>query len=175
VGAHRLRLDGDDTSPDSVGAGSGDTDTWGTDPWGTDPWGTDPWGTDPWGADSRPADQQVPRDPAAAMPVVPNQRSGAVWFGDDAGQYVGLRRRTPQSHLVPELRAQGQIAAARPALPPAHVTGAAQALSRFHAGRRAATDRGDGAADARPESAGAGAAWFEPPPSDAEPDRGAGR
>jgi signal transduction histidine kinase len=170
VGAHRLRLDGDDTSPDSVGAGSGDTDTW-----GTDPWGTDPWGTDPWGADSRPADQQVPRDPAAAMPVVPNQRSGAVWFGDDAGQYVGLRRRTPQSHLVPELRAQGQIAAARPALPPAHVTGAAQALSRFHAGRRAATDRGDGAAEARPESAGAGAAWFEPPPSDAEPDRGAGR
>jgi signal transduction histidine kinase len=133
-GAHRLRLDGDETLPD--------------------------W----WG----------PHEPAAD-PVVPAQRSVAEWFGDDAGQYIGLRRRVPQSHLVPELRTTGAAGTDRPALPAAHVTGAAQALSRFHAGRRAATDRSDDASAARPEVAQAGGAWFEPAPSEGEREPGAGR
>jgi signal transduction histidine kinase len=114
-----------------------------------------------------------PHEPPAE-PVIPAQRSVPEWFGDDAGQYIGLRRRVPQSHLVPELR-DGPAGEGRPALPPGHVTGAAQAISRFHAGRRAATDRSDDTPHERLDGAGAGAAWFEPAPSDAEADRGAGR
>jgi signal transduction histidine kinase len=107
-------------------------------------------------------------------PVVPAQRVGE-WFGDDAGQYIGLRRRVPQSHLAPELRANGPVDAVRAALPPGHVAGAAQALSRFHAGRRAAIDRGADTPAAPPEGAGAGAAWFEPAPPDVGSEPGAGR
>jgi hypothetical protein len=53
------------------------------------------------------------------------------------------------------------------------VTGAAQALSRFHAGRRAAVEQGEEA-----QAEGAGTAWFEPAPSapsDARPEPGAER
>jgi signal transduction histidine kinase len=110
---------------------------------------------------------------AAPEPAVPAQRSEPAWFGDGAGQYIGLRRRVPQTHIVPELRTTGSAGAERPALPPAHVTGAAQALSRFHAGRRAAVEEGD---DAQAE--GAGTAWFEPAPpapTDARPEPGAER
>jgi hypothetical protein len=114
-------------------------------------------------------DRWGPHEPAAD-PAVPDQRRGPEWFGDDAGQYIGSRRREPQSHLAAELRAPGAAGPDSPALPRAHVTGAAQALSRFHSGRRAAEARGD---DARPE--GAGAAWFEPAPPDAEPEPGTGR
>jgi len=109
-----------------------------------------------------------------ADPVVPAQRE-PEWFGDDAGQYIGLRRRVPQSHLAPELRAIASTGAARGVLPPGHVTGAAQALSRFHAGRRTAIDRGADTPPAPPVDAGAGAAWFEPAPPDPGPDPGAGR
>jgi signal transduction histidine kinase len=126
----------------------------------------------PEGEDTLP-DWWGPHEPAAD-PVVPPQRSGPVWFGDDAGQYIGLRRRVPQSHLAPELRSD-VARADRPALPPGHVTGAAQALSRFHASRRAAIDRRDDAPDVRPDGAGASVAWFEPAPPDAEPEAGAGR
>jgi signal transduction histidine kinase len=119
----------------------------------------------------------------AGEPVVPAQRavpdsSGPEWFGDDAGQYIGLRRRVPQSHIVPELRT-GSAAPSRPALPPGHVTGAAQAISRFHAGRRAANDQGE--APPSPAAA-AGDAWFEPAGGtgdpvrpDQEPGSGTGR
>jgi signal transduction histidine kinase len=130
-------------------------------------------GADLDGEDTVP-DWWGPHEPATDS-VVPAQRSEPEWFGDEAGQYIGLRRRVPQSHLVPELRAAGSAVANRPALPPGHVTGAAQALSRFHAGRRAAVDRVDATLDMRPEGAGAGAAWFEPAPSDVEPEPGAGR
>ncbi|TWF81422.1 signal transduction histidine kinase [Pseudonocardia hierapolitana] len=125
------------------------------------------------GDDTRPG-RWGPHE-AAPEPAVPAQRSEPAWFGDDAGQYIGLRRRVPQTHIVPELRSVGSAGAERPALPPAHVTGAAQALSRFHAGRRAAVEQGE---EAPPE--GAGTAWFEPAPSapapsDARPEPGTGR
>ncbi|GAA0924230.1 sensor histidine kinase [Pseudonocardia zijingensis] len=116
-----------------------------------------------------------PRDvhPELALPV---QRSGPAWFGEDAAQYIGLRRRVPQAHLVPQLRSDGPAGAGRPALPPAHVTGAAQALSRFHAGRRAAhQDVGEQAA---PDADPPGGAWFEPsvpPPPDAQAGPGTAR
>jgi signal transduction histidine kinase len=105
-----------------------------------------------------------------AGPALPAQRSGSDWVDDGAGQYIGMRRRVPQSHLAPELRGSGPADAGRPALPPARVAGAAQALSRFHSGRRAADDRAD---DPRP--GGAGTAWFEPASPDAEPEPGTGR
>ncbi len=115
-----------------------------------------------------------PPDLADLDPVVPAQRSEPEWFGDGAGQYVGLRRRVPQTHLVPELRTDRPAPAGRPALPPAHVSGAAQALSRFHAGRRAAVDRDERPPAARPylDNAAAGAAWFDPSDSGAEPEAG---
>ncbi|TQM36869.1 sensor histidine kinase [Pseudonocardia cypriaca] len=102
--------------------------------------------------------------------AVPAQRARPAWVDDDAGQSVGLRRRVPQSHLAPELRATRSADPDRPALPPAHATGAARALPRFHSGRPAADDRDD---DTWPR--GAGAAWFEPAPRDAELEPGTGR
>jgi signal transduction histidine kinase len=116
-----------------------------------------------------------PHEPAID-PVVPAQRSVPEWFVEDAGQYIGLRRRVPQSHLAPELRADGAAGVGRAALPPGHVTGAAQALARFHEGRRAALDQDGDSPPARPGGAGAGAAWFEPPASSGpEPGSGAGK
>jgi signal transduction histidine kinase len=150
-GAHRLQ-------PDQTSVAGADLDGDSTLP-------------DWWGPPEPPADAVIPAQRAA-----PNS-SGPEWFGDGAGQYIGLRRRVPQSHLVPELR-DGSAGAARPALPPGHVTGAAQALSRFHAGRRAATGQGDVPPLPRLDSAAPGDAWFEPVKPvlpEQEPEPGTGR
>jgi signal transduction histidine kinase len=101
--------------------------------------------------------------------VVPGQRSAPTWFsqnagpdtgpgtGSDTGQSLGLSRRVPQSHLVPQLRHDGA------ALPTAHVAGPAQVISRL----RAAADRGgDGPGTllepAAPDPGPPDTDWFEP-------------
>jgi hypothetical protein len=96
-------------------------------------------------------------------PVVPVQRIHSV-AGDGAEQLTELRRRVPQSNLVPELRTPASSSPGRTALPPGHMAEAAEAVSRFHAGRRATPDRpDDGVGESLGDERGVGiSTWFEP-------------
>jgi signal transduction histidine kinase len=96
-------------------------------------------------------------------PVVPVQRIHSV-AGDGAEQPTELRRRVPQSNLVPELRTPASSSPGRAALPPGHVVEAAEAVSRFHAGRRPTQDQPDDGADERlgDEPRAGISTWFEP-------------
>jgi signal transduction histidine kinase len=150
TGGHRIRLGADDTSPG--------------------------WWVPP---EVVVTDQVVPAQRSAPAPV---EDSGGHEIGQETSQEVGqepvLRRRVPQSHLVPELRADGQGDTGRAALPASHATGAANALSRFHAGRRSAPGRAGGHTDQDADGPSGIGAWFEPvlpAPSDQEPEPGAGR
>jgi len=95
--------------------------------------------------------------------VVPVQRIHSV-AGDGAEQPTELRRRVPQSNLAPELRTPASSSPGRAALPPGHMVEAAEAVSRFHAGRRPTQDQPEDGADERlgDEPRAGISTWFEP-------------
>jgi signal transduction histidine kinase len=105
---------------------------------------------------------QLPERGAPAVHSPPDQEplqpAPAGSLGEDG---LLLSRRVPQAHLAPELRRDGQAAAARADTPLPDAAEARAALSRYQASRQAARAvvDGDVAGDAAPGRPASGGGW----------------
>jgi signal transduction histidine kinase len=127
------------------------------------------------GADDTLPNMWVAPEILAADRVVPQQRSESVDGEDGETGMATLRRRVPQSHLVPELRTASPWSPGPTQLASRHVDETADALSRFYSKPRDTSEQASG--PGRPDLAANGAerasgvsAWFNAAATGSNPE-----